>query len=55
MIDKINNSIKIIEKSLIDEHSDYEYGLLVGEHDTLISILDAIHYPHKYAYIDNHD
>ena len=30
MIDKINYSIKIIEKSLIDEHSDYEYGLLVG-------------------------
>lgn len=56
MINKIITAIKEDERALINNNlNDYEKGILVGEHDALISVLDAIGYQHNFKYIDNPD
>lgn len=55
LINKIVIAIEEDEKALVYTTSDYDRGVLIGEHDALISVLDALEYTHDFTYIDNPD
>ena len=55
MIQKIKNTIKVNEEALKYTKDEYAKGILTGEHDILISLLDMLQCQHSFQYIEKQE